>query len=199
MQWCHHLEANYGMDLWIWQSLDGPSFCLSSKLCLCNSFHGWLFPILRRGKVSTLWSSFFFSFRCFANCTLYFTILLFWANIHLLLRFPFFTEKFRNLTTLKNISYFIKIGIWESLNGYAIENFKPQTMEETTFKQWVLSDYQPVAYSSHGVLCAMAYTALYMLWLLSLKAMSKFCSTSQSNESLNELFFSIFHLDVVTS
>jgi hypothetical protein len=36
MQWCHCLEANYGMDLWIWQSLDGPSFCLSSKLCLCN-------------------------------------------------------------------------------------------------------------------------------------------------------------------
>ena len=37
MQWCHRLEANYGMDPWIWQSLDGPSFCLSSKLCLCNS------------------------------------------------------------------------------------------------------------------------------------------------------------------
>jgi hypothetical protein len=54
MQWCHRLEANYGMDPWIWQSLDGPSFCLSSKLCLCNSFHGWLFPILRRSKVSTL-------------------------------------------------------------------------------------------------------------------------------------------------
>jgi hypothetical protein len=35
MQWCHRLEANYGMDPWIWQSLDGPSFCLSSKLCLC--------------------------------------------------------------------------------------------------------------------------------------------------------------------
>jgi hypothetical protein len=38
MQWCHRLEANYGMDPWIWKSLDGPSFCLSSKLCLCNSF-----------------------------------------------------------------------------------------------------------------------------------------------------------------
>jgi hypothetical protein len=83
MQWCHSLEANYEMDPWIWQSLDGPSFCLSSKLCLCNSFHGWLFPILRRGKVSTLWSSFFFSFMCFANCTLYLAILSFWANIHL--------------------------------------------------------------------------------------------------------------------
>jgi hypothetical protein len=79
MQWCHRLEANYGMYPWIWQSLDGPSFCLSSKLCLCNSFHGWLFPILRRGKVSTLWSLFFFSFMCFANCTLYLAATL-WTN-----------------------------------------------------------------------------------------------------------------------
>jgi hypothetical protein len=75
MQWCHRLEANYGMDPWIWQSLDRPSFCLSSKLCLCNSFHGWLFPILRMSKVSTLWSSFFFSFICFTYCTLYLAIL----------------------------------------------------------------------------------------------------------------------------
>ena len=28
---------------------------------------GVLFPILRRGKVSTLWSLFFLSFMCFAN------------------------------------------------------------------------------------------------------------------------------------
>jgi hypothetical protein len=32
---------------------------------------GVLFPILRRGKVSTFWSLFFFSFMCFANCILY--------------------------------------------------------------------------------------------------------------------------------
>jgi hypothetical protein len=32
---------------------------------------GVLFPILRRGKVSTLWSSFFLSFMCFANYILY--------------------------------------------------------------------------------------------------------------------------------
>jgi hypothetical protein len=31
---------------------------------------GVLFPVLRRGKVSTLWSSFFLSFMCFANCNL---------------------------------------------------------------------------------------------------------------------------------
>jgi hypothetical protein len=28
MQWCHCLEANYGMDLWIWQSLDGFSIII---------------------------------------------------------------------------------------------------------------------------------------------------------------------------
>jgi hypothetical protein len=28
----------------LWQSLDGSSFRLSSKLCLCNSFHGCFVP-----------------------------------------------------------------------------------------------------------------------------------------------------------
>jgi hypothetical protein len=32
---------------------------------------GVLFPILRRGKVATLWSSFFFRFMSFTNCILY--------------------------------------------------------------------------------------------------------------------------------
>jgi hypothetical protein len=32
---------------------------------------GVLFPILRRGKVSILWSSFSLSFMCLANCILY--------------------------------------------------------------------------------------------------------------------------------
>jgi hypothetical protein len=40
-----------------------------------------LLPILRRGEVSTLWSLFFLSCMCFANCIL--GILSFWANIHL--------------------------------------------------------------------------------------------------------------------
>ena len=40
---------------------------------------GILFPILRRNKVSTPWSSFFLGFMCFANCIL--GILCFWANI----------------------------------------------------------------------------------------------------------------------
>jgi hypothetical protein len=26
MQWCQHLEADYGMDSQVWQSLDAPSF-----------------------------------------------------------------------------------------------------------------------------------------------------------------------------
>jgi hypothetical protein len=40
-----------------------------------------LFPIVRRAKVSTHWSSFFLCFICFANCIL--DIQSFWANIHL--------------------------------------------------------------------------------------------------------------------
>jgi hypothetical protein len=28
MKWYQRLEADYGMDPWIWQSLDGPSFRL---------------------------------------------------------------------------------------------------------------------------------------------------------------------------
>jgi hypothetical protein len=55
MQWCQHLEADYGKDPWIWQSLDGPSFCLSSKFCLCNSFQGCFVPTSKEGhSVHTL-------------------------------------------------------------------------------------------------------------------------------------------------
>jgi hypothetical protein len=50
MQWCQRLEADYGMDPWVWQSLDGPSFCLSSKLCLYNSFHGCFIPNSKKGQ-----------------------------------------------------------------------------------------------------------------------------------------------------
>jgi hypothetical protein len=49
MQWCQRLEADYGVNPWIWQSLDGPSFRLSSKLCLCNSFHGCFVPNFKEG------------------------------------------------------------------------------------------------------------------------------------------------------
>jgi hypothetical protein len=30
MQWCQRLDADYGVDPWIWQSLHGLSFHLSS-------------------------------------------------------------------------------------------------------------------------------------------------------------------------
>jgi hypothetical protein len=39
MQWCQRLEADYGMDLQVWQPLDGSSFCLSSKLSLSTGGH----------------------------------------------------------------------------------------------------------------------------------------------------------------
>jgi hypothetical protein len=32
------------------QSLDGPSFRLSSKLCLCNSFHGYFVPYSKKER-----------------------------------------------------------------------------------------------------------------------------------------------------
>jgi hypothetical protein len=44
---------------------------------------GVLFPLLRRGIVSTLQSSFFLSFMCLENCILYLGYPRFWANIHL--------------------------------------------------------------------------------------------------------------------
>ena len=44
---------------------------------------GVLFPILRRGIVSTLQSSFFLSFMCLGNCILYRGYPRFWASIHL--------------------------------------------------------------------------------------------------------------------
>jgi hypothetical protein len=50
MQWCQRLEADYGMDPRVCQSLDGPSFGLSSKLYLCNSFHGCFVPNSKKGQ-----------------------------------------------------------------------------------------------------------------------------------------------------
>jgi hypothetical protein len=44
------LVADYGMHPRIWQSLDGPSFHLSSKLCLCNSLHGCFVPNSKKGQ-----------------------------------------------------------------------------------------------------------------------------------------------------
>jgi hypothetical protein len=63
-------------SLWmVFPSLSAPNFVSVTPSM------GILFLILRRSEVSTLWSSFFLSFVCFANCIL--DILSFWANIRL--------------------------------------------------------------------------------------------------------------------
>ena len=83
MQWCQCLDADYGVDPWIWQSLHGQSFHLSSKLCLCNSFQGCFVPTSKEGhRVHTsvfIW----LEFHVFGNCILYLGYPRFWANIHL--------------------------------------------------------------------------------------------------------------------
>jgi hypothetical protein len=66
------------MDPQLGQSLDGPSFGLSSELFSVTPCMGILFPILRRNDVFTCWFSFYI-FLCFAKCML--GILSFWANI----------------------------------------------------------------------------------------------------------------------
>jgi hypothetical protein len=48
------LEADYGMDPRIWQSLDDPPFITAPNFVSVTPSMGVLFPILRRGKVSTL-------------------------------------------------------------------------------------------------------------------------------------------------
>jgi hypothetical protein len=63
------------------QSLDVPSFVSAPTSVSVTPSMSVLFPIQRRGELSTFWSSFFFSFMCFSNCIL--GILSFWANIHL--------------------------------------------------------------------------------------------------------------------
>jgi hypothetical protein len=81
--WCHRLEADYGMDPWIWQSLDGPSFRHSSKLCLCNSSHWCFVPNSKKGQCPhfDLRSS---SVSYVLQIVSYISgILSFWANIHL--------------------------------------------------------------------------------------------------------------------
>ena len=50
MRWCLHLEADYGMDPRVRQSLDGPSFLLSSKLYLFTYFHGCFVPNTKKGQ-----------------------------------------------------------------------------------------------------------------------------------------------------
>jgi hypothetical protein len=79
-------------SVWVWWLIMGwipgwgslwmvlPSFSALNFGSVTPSM-GILFPILRRNEVSTLCSSFFLSFMCFANCIL--DHLSFWANIRL--------------------------------------------------------------------------------------------------------------------
>ena len=83
MQWCQGLDADYGVDPWIWQSLHGPSFHLSSKPCLCNSFHECFVPTSKEGHSVHTSVFIFLSFMCLENCILYLGYPRFWANIHL--------------------------------------------------------------------------------------------------------------------
>jgi hypothetical protein len=82
MQWCQCLEADYGMYPRVWQSLDGPSFHLSSKLCFCNSFHGsFVLNSKKEQSVHTL--VVILEFHVLQIVSYILGILSFWANIHL--------------------------------------------------------------------------------------------------------------------
>ena len=79
------------------QSLDGPSFCLSSRLCLCNSFHGYFVP---NGLPSSCVSCVLQIVSCILS------ILSFWANIRL-------------SVSAHHVSSFV-IGLWwRTLVGFA--------------------------------------------------------------------------------
>ena len=79
-------------SVWVWWLIMGwipgwdilwivHPFVLAPNFVSVTPFMGILFPILRRNEVSTLWTSFFLIFLCFANYIL--GVLCFWANIHL--------------------------------------------------------------------------------------------------------------------
>ena len=57
------------MDPKVRQSLDGPFFCLSSKICLCNSFHGCFVPNSKKGQSVHILVFVFLEFHVF--CRLY--------------------------------------------------------------------------------------------------------------------------------
>jgi hypothetical protein len=81
MQYCLGLVIVYGMDPWLGQFLDGPSFDLSSELCLYNSFQGYFVPDSK--KKQSIHTSVFLllEFHVYENCIL--GILSYWANIPL--------------------------------------------------------------------------------------------------------------------
>ena len=73
--WRLHVEwiPRWGSLWMVLSSVSSPNFVSVTPSM------GILFTILTRKEVSTLWSSFFLSFMCFANCIL--GCLSFWVNI----------------------------------------------------------------------------------------------------------------------
>ncbi|EDL11841.1 mCG147410 [Mus musculus] len=65
--------AGFGDCIWdgsrVGQSLDGPSFRLSSELCLCNSSHGYFVPHSKKEQSSRTLVFLLLEFRVF--CKLY--------------------------------------------------------------------------------------------------------------------------------
>jgi hypothetical protein len=72
------------MDPHIWQSLDGPSFRLSSKLCLCTSFHECFIPNSKKGQSVNTLVFILVEFHVIQKIVSYILgIISIWANIHL--------------------------------------------------------------------------------------------------------------------
>jgi hypothetical protein len=84
---CQQKLSDICNSVWVWWLYMGwilgwgslwmvfPSVLAQNFVSVTPSM-GILFPILRRREISTLWSSFFLNFMCFANCIL--NILSFW-------------------------------------------------------------------------------------------------------------------------
>ena len=88
----HQKLAGICSSVWVWWLIMGwipgwgrlcivHPFVLAPNFISVTPFMGTLFSILRRIDISTLWSSLFLIFLCFANCIL--SVLCFWANIYL--------------------------------------------------------------------------------------------------------------------
>ena len=85
MQWCQRLDADYGVDPWLWQSLHGPSFHLSSKLRLCNSFHGCFVPKSKEGHSVHTSVFILLEFHVFSN---FYVFLKFFSVTHVFYLYP---------------------------------------------------------------------------------------------------------------
>ena len=71
MQWCQRLDADYGVIPGFGSLYMVHPFISAPNFVSVTPSMGVLFPFLRKGKVSTLWSSFFLNFMRLANCILY--------------------------------------------------------------------------------------------------------------------------------